>query len=141
MARKPPPPRQRLIEFAPERDETAVLDADVSTKPEGGSYAVHDDSPGDDSAPAGAMRPAPPGAADDGTVIGPPGLARGQSVPPEGLPQFSPCQDAGAPGLKADSLAGRPAPLVGPLTNGEGDPAMDGNPLDLPLPLAAGEKT
>ena len=66
--------------------------------------------------------PAPPGTLSDGTVISPPDPASEESVPPEGLPQFSACPDAALP-AEADSFTCRQAP-PGPLT--KGDPAMQG---------------
>src|SRR5579871_2324162 len=78
--------------------------------------------------------PAPPEALD-GTVISPPGRASGQSVPPEGLPQFSagPVAARAEPRLGTDSLARRQAPDAGPVTPEEGDHAMQGTQLTLPL--------
>ena len=75
---------------------------------------------------------APPGAINDGTVINPPGRASGQSVPPEGLPQFSagPVASQAQPRPGVDSSSRRQAPDAGPPTQG-GDQVMPSTQLAL----------
>ena len=74
------------------------------------------------------LPPAPPVALNNGTLIGPPGRASGNPVPPEGLPQVSAGTDAALP-AGADSFACRQAPAAGPCTPGEGDHVMPSAPV------------
>lgn len=70
----------------------------------------------------------------------PPGRSSGESVPPQGLPQFSACPDAALPS-EADSFSCHQAPSAGPENKEEGIHVLESSPTPPTPGIASGEKT